>query len=153
MSLISFSFLLGINGQCGSGVVLMVPRGTEQGDRWGESKTDRDWERESGRDPKSSVILIPLAESCESIILHLSFILPLLPGNSGRPRPVRHLLMLSGLKGSHNSEDGTMGMQGPRGNCVRNWFLSTTTLTRRSYILKLKLRKECLAALQFCLNA
>ncbi len=46
MSLITFSFLLGINGQCGSGVALAVLRGTEQQtrgeDRWGESETDRD---------------------------------------------------------------------------------------------------------------
>lgn len=125
MSLITFFFRLGINGQCGSGVVLVMPQETEertrQGDRWGESETDRDWERESGRDPKSSAILISLAENCESIILHLSFILPQLSGNGAPPRPVRHLLMLSGLKGSDNSEDGTRGVRVREGNCVRNW--------------------------------
>ncbi|CAB1416515.1 unnamed protein product [Pleuronectes platessa] len=37
------------------------------------------------------------------------------PGNGAPPRLVRHLLMLSGLKGSRNSEGGTGDVQGPRG--------------------------------------
>lgn len=76
---------------------------------------DRDGGRENGRDPKYSVILIPLAKSRESIILHLSFFLPLLSGNRTPPRTVGIVLMLSGLKCSLNSEDGTRGSQGPRG--------------------------------------
>ena len=74
-----------------------------------------DLERECGRDPKSSVILIPLTGSCESIILHLFFIFPLLSGNGTPPRLVRHLLMLSGPKGSPNSEGRTRDVQGLRG--------------------------------------
>lgn len=50
-----------------------------------EEKNERAWDRqrlkECGSDPKSSIILIPLAMSCESIILHLSFILALLSEN------------------------------------------------------------------------
>lgn len=104
------SVLLGWRWRCQEGVG--AEQRTRQGGRWVASKADGDWERESGRDLKSSVILIPLAESCESIILHLSFILPLLSGNGASPRPVRHLLMQSGLKGSLNSKEGTRGMQG-----------------------------------------
>lgn len=108
MSLISFALSLflslsqpSINGRHDSGRGLAVPPETQQPKNVGE-RMERERERgsardgqrlkESGSDPKSSIILIPLAMSCESIILHLSFILALL---------CLRMRLLSGLSGAY----------------------------------------------------
>lgn len=87
--------------------------------RMGPGAPQTEMERpESGRDPQSSVILIPLAESRESIILHLSFICAATVRELGSLlsalRPVS--AFIDALRPV--LPDGTGGSEGPRGLIV-----------------------------------
>lgn len=95
--------------------VVLGRRETDQPTRPMGEEGRPDGETERGGGPTGSVALIPLAERCgvddSSFVFHLASAVWALCSS----RPDRHLLMPSGLKGSHNPEDGAGGTRGPRG--------------------------------------